>query len=111
MEGKEVSSSIRLPRLSMASVFVTYIPPPVLHPSQITFEQNLPTTMAASKILNESAAWKVLLGSIVSVVLATTAVGLRLVARRLSDAPYWWDDYTICGALVRDLELGPGKCT
>ena len=67
--------------------------------------------MAASNIPDESLEWKVLLGSIVSVVLATIAVVVRLVARRLSDAPYWWDDYTICGALVSDLELRTGKCT
>ena len=66
--------------------------------------------MAASDIPSESAGWKVLGGSIVSVILATIVVVLRLVARRLSDAPYWWDDYTICGALVSDLELRTDKC-
>ena len=60
--------------------------------------------MATSAIYDESAEWKVLLGSILSVVLATTVVALRLLARRLSDAPYWWDDYTICSSLVCDLE-------
>ena len=60
--------------------------------------------MAVSEIHDESAEWKVLLGSILSVILATTVVALRLVARRLSDAPYWWDDYTICSSLVSDLE-------
>lgn len=67
--------------------------------------------MAASEIHDESAEWKVLLGSILSVLLATAVVALRLVARRLSDAPYWWDDYTICGSLVSDLESSTRKST
>ena len=47
-----------------------------------------------------SLAWKVWLGSIVSVVAATVAVALRLFARRLSAAPFWWDDWTIVASLV-----------
>ena len=47
-----------------------------------------------------SLAWKVWLGSIVSVVAATVAVALRLYARRLSAAPFWWDDWTIVASLV-----------
>ena len=47
-----------------------------------------------------SIAWKVWLGSIVSVVAATVAVVLRLIARRLSAAPFWWDDWTIVASLV-----------
>ena len=47
-----------------------------------------------------SDAWKVWVGSIVSVVLATIAVAARLAARRISAARFWWDDYTIIMALV-----------
>ena len=47
-----------------------------------------------------SLAWKVWLGSIVSVVAATVAVALRLFARRISAAPFWWDDWTIVASLV-----------
>ena len=66
-----------------------------IHPS---FTQ--PLIMADPSSADQSVAWKVLLGSIASVVLATAAVVLRLIARRLSDAPFWWDDYTIVAALV-----------
>jgi hypothetical protein len=34
------------------------------------------------------------------VVAATLAVALRLVARRLSAAKYWWDDWMLVLALV-----------
>lgn len=50
---------------------------------------------------NVSEAWKVWVGSIVSVVLATIAVAARLAARRISAAKFWWDDFTIVLALVR----------
>lgn len=50
---------------------------------------------------DDSVAWKVWLGSVVSVALATIAVAARLLARRLSAAPYWWDDWTIIASLVR----------
>lgn len=56
--------------------------------------------MSATHPPDDSIAWKVWVGSIVSVVLATLFVGLRLLARRISAAPYWWDDYTIIAALV-----------
>ena len=49
---------------------------------------------------DDSKAWKVILGSTVSVSLATAAVVLRLAMRRLSEASYWWDDWTILAALV-----------
>lgn len=49
---------------------------------------------------DDSVAWKVWLGSVVSVVLATIAVALRLFARKLSSAPFWWDDWTIVASLV-----------
>ncbi len=49
---------------------------------------------------DDSLAWKVWLGSIVSVVAATIAVGARLLARRISAAPFWWDDWTIMASLV-----------
>ena len=35
------------------------------------------------------------------VVVATFAVGSRLVARKISAAKYWWDDWTLVLALVR----------
>lgn len=57
---------------------------------------------------DDSLAWKVWLGSIVSVALATLAVALRLVARRISSAPFWWDDckseFLKTSALLRGLQ-------
>lgn len=47
-------------------------------------------------------AWKVWVGSCAAIVLATTAVIARLLARRISAASYWWDDATIVLALVLD---------
>lgn len=49
---------------------------------------------------DESRVWRVLVGSIVSVVLASIAVTLRMIARKMSGVGYWWDDYTILAALV-----------
>ncbi|KAI4253431.1 MAG: hypothetical protein LQ352_003697 [Teloschistes flavicans] len=62
--------------------------------------------MSATHPPDDSIAWKVWVGSIVSVVLATLFVGLRLLARRISAAPYWWDDYTIIAALVVQWGMG-----
>lgn len=50
---------------------------------------------------DDNIAWKVWVGSIVSVVLATVAVVARLTARKLSAARFWWDDHLIAMALVR----------
>ena len=49
---------------------------------------------------DDSVAWKVWLGSVVSVSSATVAVALRLLARRISNATFWWDDWTILASLV-----------
>ena len=49
---------------------------------------------------DESLAWKVWLGTIVCVVASTTAVAARLLARKISAAPFWWDDWTIIASLV-----------
>ncbi|KAI4202283.1 MAG: hypothetical protein LQ350_002667 [Teloschistes chrysophthalmus] len=62
--------------------------------------------MSATHPPDNSLAWKVWVGSIVSVALATLFVGLRLYARRISAAPYWWDDYTIIAALVVQWGMG-----
>jgi len=49
---------------------------------------------------DDSVAWKAWLGSVVSVALATIAVAARLLARKMSAAPFWWDDWTIIASLV-----------
>ena len=49
---------------------------------------------------DDSMAWKVWLGSVISVVAATLAVAARLFARKISAAPFWWDDWTIMASLV-----------
>ena len=37
------------------------------------------------------------------VAVATIAVLLRLFSRRLSQAPFWWDDWTVVAALVTSI--------
>ncbi len=63
---------------------------------------------------DDNVAWKVWVGSIVAVVLSTVAVTARLVARRLSAAKFWWDDYFILLALVskrrEDMFLKTVRC-
>lgn len=49
---------------------------------------------------DDSLAWRVWLASIISVVAATIAVAARLLARKISAAPFWWDDWSIMVALV-----------
>ena len=56
--------------------------------------------MTGAMPIDDSVAWKVWLGSVVSVGLATVAVAARLSARKISAAPFWWDDYTIVISLV-----------
>lgn len=65
--------------------------------------------MSSAILPDEDAAWRVWVGSIVSVVLATAAVAARLVARYLSAAPFWWDDVTIVLALVSLFRRRQGK--
>lgn len=38
--------------------------------------------------------------TIALLLLASVAVVLRIVCRKISAAPFWWDDWTIIGALV-----------
>ena len=56
--------------------------------------------MPSSLPPNEDIAWKVWVGSIVGVVISTIAVTARVIARRLSAAHFWWDDWLIIAALV-----------
>ena len=50
---------------------------------------------------DDDIAWKVWLGSIISVLCATAAVISRLLAKRMSSARLWWDDWIIVASLVR----------
>ena len=43
----------------------------------------------------------VLSATIIPIVFATIFVGLRYVARRLSAADFWWDDWLLIPAIVR----------
>ncbi|KAJ5154273.1 uncharacterized protein N7500_009712 [Penicillium coprophilum] len=49
---------------------------------------------------NANISWRIYVGTIVSIVPATTSVILRFVARNISRAGLWWDDYTIAVSLV-----------
>lgn len=50
--------------------------------------------------LSESQTPRIIAASITLISLSTTAVILRLIARKLSRAGFWWDDWAILGALV-----------
>ncbi|KAL8868716.1 MAG: hypothetical protein Q9174_004804 [Haloplaca sp. 1 TL-2023] len=62
--------------------------------------------MSGTQPPDDSLAWRVWVGSVVSVALATVFVALRLLARRISSASFWWDDYTIIAALVTQWGMG-----
>ncbi|KAJ5124406.1 uncharacterized protein N7515_008231, partial [Penicillium bovifimosum] len=47
--------------------------------------------------------WKLLLGSIITIVPATLCVIVRFVSRHVARAGLWWDDYTIAIALVLNM--------
>ena len=55
----------------------------------------------ATRADHESRASDVYGATISLVVAATFAVALRLIARKISAANYWWDDWTLVLALVR----------
>ena len=50
--------------------------------------------------LTENQSTRIIATSVVLILFSTIAVVLRLIARRLSKAGFWWDDWTILGALV-----------
>lgn len=49
---------------------------------------------------NENISWRVLVGTIVTIIPATISVILRFVARHVPGIGLWWDDYTIAISLV-----------
>ncbi len=59
---------------------------------------------------NANMAWHIWVGTITTLVPATLAVILRLIARYISSASCWWDDYTIVLALVGDTLDNKGYC-
>lgn len=44
--------------------------------------------------------WRIYVGTITTIVPATIVVVIRFIARYVAKAGFWWDDYTIVGALV-----------
>ncbi|KAJ5455252.1 hypothetical protein N7475_010373 [Penicillium sp. IBT 31633x] len=48
---------------------------------------------------DDNISWKILVGTIVSIVPATICVILRFVSRHVAKVELWWDDYTIAVAL------------
>jgi len=53
-----------------------------------------------SSFYHQSRASEVYGGTITLTIVATVAVALRFVSRRISQAPYWFDDWAIIVALV-----------
>lgn len=70
----------------------------IVSPSQIPFFDKTVTAMSMPH--DDSLVWKVWVGSVVSVIAATVPVAARFFARKISAAPYWWDDWTILASLV-----------
>lgn len=52
--------------------------------------------------------WHIYVGTIATIVPATIAVALRFIARYVSTAGFWWDDYTIALSLVSFGKIGQG---
>lgn len=52
---------------------------------------------------NDNIAYRIWIGTIVTVVPATLVTALRLTARVVSQVGLWWDDYTIAVSLVSPL--------
>lgn len=61
-----------------------------------------------STVYQQSRIGEIYGGTITLTVIATIAVILRLIARKISSASFWWDDWTILIALVKfsDHRLG-----
>ena len=51
--------------------------------------------------INDTQSPRIIGTCITLIVITTAAVALRFLARHLSRAGLWWDDWTILGALVR----------
>ena len=50
--------------------------------------------------LQDSQVRRILGVNIATFILATTAISLRFVARRLTRLPFWWDDWLMLPAIV-----------
>ncbi|KAJ6178544.1 hypothetical protein N7519_009005 [Penicillium mononematosum] len=55
---------------------------------------------------DENISWRILVGTIVSIVPATICVILRFIARHVACAGLWWDDYTIAVSLIPLYDYG-----
>jgi hypothetical protein len=63
--------------------------------------QNLP---------HDDISWRIWVGGFSTIIPATVVVALRYVARYVSRAGLWWDDYTIAVSLVGALYYLGSKC-
>ena len=71
------------------------------------FAISLPTILGSSRSLStmtnindQSSQVQIYTVTAILLAIATVGVALRLLARRISSARFWWDDYTIIVALV-----------
>ncbi|CEJ57370.1 hypothetical protein PMG11_06063 [Penicillium brasilianum] len=51
-------------------------------------------------LASDNTSWRIYVGTIITIVPATIVVVLRFIARHVAKAGFWWDDYTIVGALI-----------
>lgn len=61
--------------------------------------------MTTAQEPDDNIAYRIWVGTIVTVVPATLVVALRVAARLVSRVGLWWDDYTIMVSLVSHLQL------
>ena len=59
-----------------------------------------PTDPHALFIYNQNRAGEVYAGTLTLLLVATISVALRFLARKLSSATFWWDDWILLTALV-----------
>ena len=60
----------------------------------------LPLFTPPGEDLNATQAPRIIATSVTLIVISAVAVALRFIARHLSEAGLWWDDWTILGAMV-----------
>lgn len=69
----------------------------------VSLLQCLPAMNRMDEDPGDDIAYRIWIGTIVTVVPATVITALRFTARTVSRVGLWWDDYTIAAALVRFL--------
>ena len=90
---------LSLESIVFISIYIQRLPDrdqvPLQYRELLRSPSHVASRMSTAVPPDDSVAWKVWVTSIVSVVAATLAIIGRLIARKISGAHLWWDDYTI----------------